>query len=80
MPKVAKNGRVTVPKRVRDYLGLAIGTEVIFRRSSDESVIIERAEVHGRLVDSPNLSGAPVRVRLRTNSWRYSAATDQPPR
>ena len=44
MPKVAKNGRVTVPKRVRDYLGLAIGTEVVFRRSSDGSVIIERAD------------------------------------
>jgi antitoxin PrlF len=44
MPKVAKNGGVTVPKRVRDYLGLAIGTKVIFRRSNDGSVTIGRAD------------------------------------
>ena len=44
VPKVAKNGQVTVPKPVRDYLGLAIGTEVIFRRANDGSVIIERAD------------------------------------
>jgi antitoxin PrlF len=44
MPKVAKNGGVTVPKRVRDYLGLAIGTEVIFRRSNDGSVTIGRTD------------------------------------
>jgi antitoxin PrlF len=44
MPKVAKDGRVTVPKRVRDYLGLAVGTEVTFRRAHDGSVIIERAD------------------------------------
>ena len=44
MPKVTKNGRVTIPKRVRDYLGLAAGTEVVFRRSNDGRVIIERAD------------------------------------
>jgi antitoxin PrlF len=45
MPKVAKNGRVTVPKRIREYLGLTVGTEVVFRRSSsDGSVVIERAD------------------------------------
>jgi antitoxin PrlF len=44
MPKVAEDGRVTVPKRIREYLGLTIGTEVVFRRSSDGNVIIERAD------------------------------------
>jgi antitoxin PrlF len=44
MAKVAKDGRATVPKRVRDYLGLAIGTEVTFRRANDGSVIVERAD------------------------------------
>jgi len=44
MPKVSKDGRVTVPKRVRDYLGLSTGTEVTFRRANDGSVIIERAD------------------------------------
>jgi antitoxin PrlF len=42
--KVTSNGRVTIPKRVRDYLGIAAGTEVAFRRAADGSIIIERAD------------------------------------
>jgi AbrB family looped-hinge helix DNA binding protein len=42
--KVTSNGRVTVPKRVRDYLGIEPGSEVAFRRAADGSVIIERAD------------------------------------
>jgi antitoxin PrlF len=42
--KVTSNGRVTVPKRVRDYLGLEPGTEVAFRRALDGSIVIERAD------------------------------------
>jgi antitoxin PrlF len=42
--KVTSNGRVTVPKRVRDYLGLEPGIEVAFRRAADGSIIIERAD------------------------------------
>jgi antitoxin PrlF len=42
--KVTSNGRVTVPKRVRDYLGFEPGTEVAFRRATDGSIIIERAD------------------------------------
>ena len=42
--KVTSNGRVTVPKRVRDYLGIEPGSEVAFRRAVDGSIIIERAD------------------------------------
>jgi len=42
--KVTSNGRVTVPKRVRDYLGMEPGTEVTFRRAADGSIVIERAD------------------------------------
>jgi len=42
--KVTSNGRVTVPKRVRDYLGIEPGTEVAFRRAADGSIVIERAD------------------------------------
>jgi len=42
--KVTSNGRMTIPKRVRDYLGIAAGTEVAFRRAGDGSIIIERAD------------------------------------
>jgi AbrB family looped-hinge helix DNA binding protein len=31
--KVLKNGRITVPKQIRDYLDLEPGTGVAFRRS-----------------------------------------------
>jgi AbrB family looped-hinge helix DNA binding protein len=42
--KVTSNGRITVPKRVRDYLGIEPGTEVAFRRTTDGSIVIERAD------------------------------------
>jgi antitoxin PrlF len=42
--KVTSNGRVTIPKRVRDYLGITPGTEVAFRLGADGSIIIERAD------------------------------------
>jgi antitoxin PrlF len=42
--KVTSNGRVTVPKRIRDYLGIEPGSEVAFRRAADGSIVIERAD------------------------------------
>jgi antitoxin PrlF len=42
--KVLKNGRITIPKRIRDYLGLQPGTQVAFRRAADGSIVIERAD------------------------------------
>jgi antitoxin PrlF len=42
--KVTSNGRVTVPKRVRDYLGIGPGTEVTFKRAADGGIVIERAD------------------------------------
>jgi antitoxin PrlF len=42
--KVTSNGRITVPKRVRDYLGIEPGTDVAFRLAADGSIIIERAD------------------------------------
>ncbi|MEO8320656.1 MAG: AbrB/MazE/SpoVT family DNA-binding domain-containing protein [Bradyrhizobium sp.] len=44
MPKITSNGRVTIPKRVRDYLGLSPGVEAAFRLDDDGHVIIERAD------------------------------------
>jgi antitoxin PrlF len=42
--KVDGSGRVTVPKRVREYLGIGPGDEVAFRRADDGGIIIERAD------------------------------------
>jgi antitoxin PrlF len=45
--KVTKDGRITIPKWVRDHLGIESGTEVAFRLAADGSVIIERADGDG---------------------------------
>jgi antitoxin PrlF len=42
--KVTRNARMTVPKRVRDYLGIEPGTEIAFRRAADGRIVIERAD------------------------------------
>jgi antitoxin PrlF len=41
---VTSKGQVTIPKRIRDYLGIEPGSEVNFRRAEDGHIIIERAD------------------------------------
>jgi AbrB family looped-hinge helix DNA binding protein len=41
--KVTSKGQVTIPKAVRDHLGIAPGSEVTFRRASDGSIVIEKS-------------------------------------
>jgi AbrB family looped-hinge helix DNA binding protein len=41
---VTSKGQVTIPKPVRDYLGIEPGSEVNFRRAEDGHIIIERAD------------------------------------
>jgi AbrB family looped-hinge helix DNA binding protein len=41
--KVTKDGRVTIPKWVREHLGIKAGAELAFRRAVDGSIVIERA-------------------------------------
>jgi antitoxin PrlF len=52
--KLQKNGQVTVPKGVRDYLGLCPGTEVVFGPAADGAVVIERAVAQDRQADLPS--------------------------
>jgi AbrB family looped-hinge helix DNA binding protein len=40
---VTSKGQVTIPKPVRDYLGIVPGSQVAFRRAADGSIIIEKA-------------------------------------
>jgi antitoxin PrlF len=42
--KMTSKGQVTVPKGVRDYLGLGPGSEVEFRMGPDRNIIIEKAD------------------------------------
>ncbi|GLK82741.1 AbrB/MazE/SpoVT family DNA-binding domain-containing protein [Ancylobacter defluvii] len=41
---VTSKGQVTIPKSVRDLLGIAPGSRVDFRRAPDGSVVLARAD------------------------------------
>lgn len=41
---VTSKGQVTIPKSVRDLLGIVPGSEVEFRRGTDGSVFLMRAD------------------------------------
>ena len=41
-------GQVTVPKKVRDYLGLKAGSAVVFERQADGEIVLRRARKAGR--------------------------------
>lgn len=40
---VTSKGQVTIPKNVRDYLGVAPGNQVEFKRAEDGNIIIAKA-------------------------------------
>lgn len=41
---VTTKGQVTIPKSVRDLLGIVPGSKVDFRRAADGSVVLTRAD------------------------------------
>ena len=41
---VTAKGQVTIPKPVRDFLGIVPGSRVDFRRAADGSVVLARAD------------------------------------
>ena len=42
--KVTRKGQVTIPKPVRDHLGIVPGSQVAFRRAADGEVVVEKAD------------------------------------
>jgi antitoxin PrlF len=42
--RVTSKGQVTIPKPVREHLGIAPGSQVEFRRAADGSVVLEKAD------------------------------------
>ena len=42
--KLTSKGQVTIPKPVRDHLGIGPGSKVSFRRAADGSIVIEKAD------------------------------------
>ncbi|MCO5730346.1 AbrB/MazE/SpoVT family DNA-binding domain-containing protein [Rhizobium sp. SSA_523] len=47
---VKQNGQITLPKAVRDHLGLTPGSQVDFRQTADGSVILLRKD-HASQID-----------------------------
>lgn len=41
---VTSKGQVTIPKPVRDHLGIVPGSRVEFRRAADGSVVLEKSD------------------------------------
>jgi AbrB family looped-hinge helix DNA binding protein len=41
---VTSKGQVTIPKSVRDHLGIRPGSRVDFRQAADGRIVIEKAE------------------------------------
>jgi antitoxin PrlF len=41
---ITRKGQVTIPKPIRDYLGIGPGSQVNFLRSADGEIRIERAD------------------------------------
>jgi antitoxin PrlF len=67
--KVTSKGQVTIPKPVRDHLGIVPGSEVAFRRAADGSIVIEKADGS---MPRPN----PL-ASLRGHAGRGNMSTDE---
>lgn len=52
MPKVTRKGQVTIPKRVRDYLGLKPGSEVQFQYGGPGQIIVKAARTEKQRFES----------------------------
>ncbi len=45
---VTRKGQVTIPKAVREHLGIVPGSQVTFRSVADGSIVVEKADTAGR--------------------------------
>jgi AbrB family looped-hinge helix DNA binding protein len=41
---ITSKGQVTIPKPIRDHLGISPGSQVNFRLAADGSIVIEKAD------------------------------------
>jgi len=69
---VTTKGQVTIPKRMRDYLGLRPGSSVDFEFAADGQVVIRPAKTTGRKRRARRfaaLKGAGKRIGMSTDAY-----------
>src|SRR5260370_9479219 len=72
---VTRKGQVTIPKPVRDHLGIGPGSQIAFRRADNGSIVIEKAAAtqqpsrFAKVIGSagPGLSTDEIMALLRGN-------------
>ena len=42
--KLTRKGQVTIPKPVREHLGIGPGSQIVFRRADDGSIVLEKVD------------------------------------
>jgi AbrB family looped-hinge helix DNA binding protein len=74
--RVSSKGRITIPKQVRDALGLSAGDQVVFRLIEGERAILARApdllDVAGSVSVPPKVRG-PSWEQIRQRAWAAQA-------
>ena len=70
MGTVTVKGQVTIPKAVRDHLGLKPGSQVRFRRVADGSIVLEPTAKPAQTPSTAKPSITPARECPPTRSWR----------
>lgn len=66
---VTAKGQVTIPKPVRDMLGIVPGSQVDFHRAADGSVVLTRADKKRPVSRFEKLRGHAGKGLVPTLSW-----------
>ena len=77
--RISSKGQITLPKRIRDALGLAPGEEVVFELREGEVVLKPRRRVPledllGRLKAKRPFPGEAAERRAREQAWAREEA------
>lgn len=66
---VTSKGQVTIPKPVRDLLGIKPGSKVDFLHAEVRSIVLALVATRDRRTGSGFLEVMPARVSIQTRSW-----------
>jgi antitoxin PrlF len=76
--KVTSKGQVTIPKMVREMLGIEPGTDVVFRVNDRREIVLQRADSAPlvsrfdkyRGIAGPGLTTDEIMALTRGDDWR----------